>query len=521
MKGVTLTSRSAGLDEETRMRTKVLLIDDQLACAEDRLQYFQRDVASKLDFEFVYETGCVATPEGSRVGSLEQAIRGLHETWPVDLILLDVMFPGEGNTHLGVRILKEIRALYPTLPVVMYTSLSAQDLDLFSRCIENGANDFVSKGPNELESLNRTLDLWLRPDLDREHAARPLYGNSQAIRSLRLNIARTSVNSYRLRVPPPVLITGETGTGKEVIANMLWRLGPRSRGPFQVVECVGLPDALIESELFGHTKGAFTDATAEKPGLISLAEGGVLFLDEIGDLPASAQAKLLRALQEREIRKVGATRAERVDFQLIAATNRDLEETARQGRFRGDLYHRLAAGAHIHAPPLREHPEDIPLLMDLFLRQLSVSGRERFDPRAYDAMMTRPWPGNVRELLGFVTRGLLSLGGNDLIVAENLGRQTVDRDHAPAEALPDDGAEWCRTRVMAELCLAVAAKRRVQKDKGDRWRAEFMRRLYPSSRRDNAEGVKDLVKRLTGSPWGYPDWQDDTEIRNLITELTE
>jgi transcriptional regulator with PAS, ATPase and Fis domain len=219
-----------------------------------------------------------------------------------------------------------------------------------------------------------------------------------------------------------VLITGETGTGKGLIARAIHERSRERAKPFQVIDCATIPEGTIESELFGHVRGAFTGASADKPGLIELAHGGTVFLDEIGELPLGLQVKLLRVLEENEVRPVGGTRAKRVDLRIIAATNQDLAEKVKQGTFRKDLYFRLAV-VHIPVPPLRERTEDIPAIARHLLDRL---GREMGKPRCYfdaaavDALTAYPWPGNVRELRNVVERVVL------LATADKITRAQVE-----------------------------------------------------------------------------------------------
>jgi DNA-binding NtrC family response regulator len=213
-----------------------------------------------------------------------------------------------------------------------------------------------------------------------------------------------------------VLIEGESGTGKGVLARLIHNRSPRSRGPFVDLNCAGLSKELLESELFGHERGAFTNATNTKPGLFEIAGDGTLFLDEIGDMELTVQARLLKALEEKRFRRVGGTRDIRADFRLLAATNRDLQADVNQGRFRTDLYYRLNV-VRLRMPPLRERFEDLPILVQEILRPLAKEiGRRlpNISPRALKKLTTYPWPGNVRELRNVLERGLLTLAGEEI-----------------------------------------------------------------------------------------------------------
>ena len=229
-----------------------------------------------------------------------------------------------------------------------------------------------------------------------------------------------------------VLITGESGTGKELVARAVHQASPRADGPFVTVNCAALPETLLESELFGHERGAFTGADRQRPGRFEVAGGGTLFLDEVGELPVSLQAKLLRVLQSREFERVGGTATLRADVRLIAATNRDLERAVGAGTFREDLYYRLNV-LRIHLPPLRERGTDVLLLADFFVRELSAGmgkGEMGLSREARDALLAHPWPGNIRELQNAIERALIVSDGG-LITAAQLGL-SARPDNAPA-----------------------------------------------------------------------------------------
>jgi DNA-binding NtrC family response regulator len=257
-----------------------------------------------------------------------------------------------------------------------------------------------------------------------------LQGVSPAMRALRerlLRVARTRV---------PVLLTGETGTGKTTAAHLLHRLSQRASQPWVKVNCSGIPESLLDSELFGHERGAFTGAVARRVGLLPQAHGGTLFLDEIGDLAPSGQAKLLTALDDGEIRPVGGERVTRVEFRLLSATSKALDEEMEAGRFRPDLFHRIAL-LRIHLPPLRDRREDLELLTRGYLRRLAARhGRRcpRLNPAALAYLKERPWPGNVRELAHLLEAALVLTEG-----AELLDRQALE-EGAPERTAPPGGS---------------------------------------------------------------------------------
>ena len=318
-----------------------------------------------------------------------------------DLVLLDVLFPGSEN---GLDLLKSIRADAPETTVVMMSGHA--DVETAVQATRLGAYDFLEK-PLSLERLlvilrNATASRALASENERLRApwATSLVGGSAAMRKLLEEIALAGPT------PARVLLAGENGTGKELVARALHDASPRRGMPFVAVNCSAIPDELFESELFGHEKGAFTGATQSRRGRFEEAHGGTLLLDEVADLSARAQTKLLRALQEHELTRVGGSRTQKVDVRVLAATNRDLPAAVRANTFREDLYFRLAV-IPIRVPALRERLEDLPALVQHFLDQLAREiGRRAptFSDAALDALARHPFPGNVRELKNLVER---------------------------------------------------------------------------------------------------------------------
>jgi two-component system NtrC family response regulator len=336
-----------------------------------------------------------------------------------DVLLLDLKLP-DGD---GIQILERVRKEYGELQTIIVTGFA--NVDSAIRSLRLGAFDYLTKPPNFDELLARVEKAGATSRLERENRrlrfqvqrglASEILTRSAALEKVLETLEKVAA------AKTPVLIEGESGTGKELLAQHLHRLSPRSSRAFVDLNCAAVPAALLESELFGHERGAFTGATSEKPGLVEVADGGTLFLDEVGEMAAEIQSKLLRVLDSGTFYRVGATRKRRADFRLVAATNRDLKAEVDAGRFRKDLFYRIH-GVRVVIPPLRERPEDIALLVDHFARALPVP--RRFTPAALEALAAHDWPGNVRELHFAVERaGLLA------------ERETVDVTDLPTEVL--------------------------------------------------------------------------------------
>ncbi len=346
------------------------------------------------------------------------AARAILKRLPVDLLLLDMKLPGEG----GLLLLEETKVLHPETSVVVMTAFATVSSAVEAMRI--GAADYLTK-PFALEELSAMLDRasqrkhfniesrLLREKLRSQKGDGHIIGNSPEMEKLYRILSKVAFSSH------PVLILGESGTGKEMVARSIHFNGPNARKPFIPVDCGSLVPTLIESELFGHVKGAFTGASRSKEGLLAAAEGGTVFLDEIGELPLDLQSKLLRALQEKEVRPVGATHAVPISARVLAATNRDLATMVEQGRFRKDLYFRLNV-VNLKIPPLRERREDIPMLAQHFIERMQrEKGRQYlFSDDALKLMAEFDWPGNVRELENAIERACSLASGNMLLMSD-------------------------------------------------------------------------------------------------------
>ena len=358
----------------------------------------------------------------------------------IDLVLLDIRLPGMD----GIEVLERIKAIDEGIEVILVTAVKTVRTAVAA--MKLGAFDYLTKPFEEDELLSlsrralerRALErevAFLRSELARAHDLDEIVGRDPSIEklhSLIVQVARTSTT---------VLITGESGTGKELVARAIHHQGPRRDGPFVAVNPAAIAETLIESELFGHERGAFTGAHQRKLGKFELAQGGTLFLDEIGTLRADLQAKLLRVIQEREIERVGGARPVKIDVRFIAATNTNLKEAIGRGAFRDDLYYRLNV-VQVVVPPLRERIQDVPLLVDHFIRRDNRRFHKRVEglsPEALAALKAYWWPGNVRELENVIERCVVLAEGpviqlNDLPLDVSLPQQATKV--RAAEALP-------------------------------------------------------------------------------------
>lgn len=345
----------------------------------------------------------------------------------VDLVIVDLIMPVMG----GMELLQLLRQRRPELGVLVCSANN--HLQVAVEAMRLGARDYIEK-PFEPELLrNRVLSILGERTLRREneHLRRQLHnastpyslvGSSSGLSQVRLTLAKLA------RTSTTVLVQGESGTGKEMAARALHSLGPRSAEPFQVIDCASLSPSVLESELFGHEKGAFTGALAKRPGLFQAAGKGTVFLDEIGELPLEMQARLLRVLQERQIRPVGGASYIPFEARLVAATNRDLATEVKNGRFREDLYHRLNVVV-ITMPPLRERREDIPMLVENFLSKHAIDGRPSMvSLETMGKLRAHAWPGNIRELENSIERAINLAEGEELSAADIIQDQRHLKD---------------------------------------------------------------------------------------------
>jgi two-component system response regulator AtoC len=362
---------------------------------------------------------------------------------PVDVVVSDVRMPGMG----GMELLAEVQRHWPDVPVILLTAHGTVPLAV--EAMRAGAADFVLK-PFDREELLFTVRKALQR-AEREAQASPpaspaaapapggaglMVGPSRAMAEVQALLARAAGGTAT------VLLRGESGTGKELAAQTVHQLSPRKAGPLVKVHCAALPETLLESELFGHEKGAFTGAAQRKPGRVELADGGTLFLDEVGELPLSMQVKLLRVLQEREFERLGGTQTLKVDVRFVVATHRPLEEMVKRGEFREDLFYRLNV-VPVWLPPLRERPEDVAPLAEHFLAlHGKANGRPGLSlaPDALALLQAEAWPGNVRQLQNFLER-LVVLSDGPVLTAQDVRRELERQPGLPArgEATPAHG----------------------------------------------------------------------------------
>ncbi|HMN03671.1 MULTISPECIES: sigma-54-dependent transcriptional regulator [Geobacter] len=410
---------------------KILIIDDEA---------FIRENVERILTEDGYQALCAASGTEAREIVADE---------DVDLVLLDLNL----GTEDGIEVLKELKILDPELLVIIITGFGSVESAVDA--LKLGAFHYMKK-PFKADALRVIVKLALQTQTLRREVRNlrkgdltlfenvPLVGAGEGLKEIIRQVKEVA------RFPlSTVLITGESGTGKELVARTIHHLSDRREAPFVAINCASMPVSLLESELFGHEKGAFTDASQRKPGLFEEAQKGTIFLDEIGEMDVSIQAKLLRVLEDRKIRRVGGTRNIDIDVRVIAATNRNLRDAIREGNFREDLYYRLNVFP-IHIPPLRERKEDIPVLAKFYLDRYGRTFNRSFQTisaKALRLLETHPWPGNIREMKNVIERICIMHDGPELTP-----------NHLPPEIKQTEGAAAPpATDVTADLALGLEA----------------------------------------------------------------
>jgi len=403
----------------------------------------------------------------ARLAQTEKNIQEAVDDPELSAILMDLDNTG-ADTADALRLLRDIREARNDLVLVSITRSNSRSLPL--KASQAGADDFFL-APLDFQELQivlaraiekRSLQLQgqrLVEQAENKNAFCGVIGGSEAMQRVYQAVQAVADSSTT------VIVRGESGTGKELIARAIVESGNRHNQAYVCVNCSAIPESLIESELFGYEKGAFTGADGSKPGLVESAHGGTLFLDEITTLDHSLQSKLLRVLQEHTVQRIGGRSAKRIDFRLIAATNDDLEQLVRQGRFREDLYYRINV-VPIFVPPLRDRNGDLPLLVDHFLRIYCTANNKplkQLEPEALEIMEDYSWPGNVRELENIVQR-LVLMSGSSNIKAAHLPQQLLYSSNASQEAIliPEEGVDFDAEMERIELAYLTAALRRTQ-----------------------------------------------------------
>lgn len=406
------------------------------------------------------------TEAGHQVQATKSGEEGLllfakHE---FDAVITDITMPGMS----GMEVLAKVRGRDAGLPVIVITAYGT--IESAVEAMRQGAFDYITK-PFNRDELRMTLDralklrrlekenITLRAEVADRYRFDSIIGSSEKMKAVLDLAGRVAASDAS------ILITGESGTGKELLAKGAHFNSRRADGPFVAVNCAAIPENLIESELFGHVKGSFTGAVKNKEGKFELADGGTLFLDEIGELRLDLQAKILRALQEREVDQVGGSKPVPVDVRVIAATNKDIDRAVKEGSFREDLYYRLSV-ITLHIPPLRERREDVPLLVSHFLRKSSKDAEVHIDAEALSALTSYGWPGNVRELENAVERALVLRRGNVITrvdLPEKLTKEKMSVDDIILN-LPEQGIS------LEDLEKSLITKA-LEKHKGNQTRA--------------------------------------------------
>jgi two-component system response regulator AtoC len=418
-------------------RNRILIIDDEQSLLES-LEMFLTEAGYKVE--------CAAS-----------AREGLEKSraFKPDVVILDIRLPDSN----GFDVLQELRGVSEACPVIMITAF--HDMDTTIRTVKMGAFEYIPK-PIDVDELERAITKALKLsrasplreslslDASLPYTEGQMVGKSLAMKDVFKAVGRLSENQVT------VLVEGETGTGKELVAKAIHHHSPHKDQPFVAINCSTIVGTLLESELFGHERGSFTGASYTKKGKFELAEHGTIFLDEVGEIPQDLQSKLLRFLQEKEFERIGGEKKLKSNARVIAATNRDLWGMVQAGQFREDLYYRLSV-ATVKLPPLRERKEDIPLLIDFVVRKINHDLKmalKRVERRAVDRLTAYDWPGNVRELENVLTRAAIETQGDVIteeMVAPLLGKKTLAATHQKRDATETSLEEFEREYILGVL----------------------------------------------------------------------
>jgi len=421
MQGTAGTKKRGGRITDMEKDVNILVVDDEEIVRESLCSWLKED--------------------GYQAESVEDGFKALDiiKKKPWNVLFVDLKMPGMD----GLEVMRRAKALQPEVPIVIITAYATVNTAV--EAMKEGAYDYLVKpfNPEEISLIIRRLiekqallkeNIFLRKELKKQFYFQDLISKSRKMQDI-FELARTVAKSTST-----ILILGESGTGKELLARAIHLESLRADTPFVSVSCAALTETLLESELFGHEKGAFTHAISQKKGKFEMAHGGTIFLDEIGDIGAKLQLDLLRILQEKEFSRVGGNEVIKVDVRIIAATNRDLKKAIEEGKFREDLYYRLNV-ISILIPPLRERKEDIPLLVDHFIEKFNIEMKKKIEgisPEALNSIMAYIWPGNVRELENTIERAMVITKGT-MINVEDLGLPSRAEENSLTCAAPPSG----------------------------------------------------------------------------------
>ena len=421
MQGTAGTKKRGGRITDMEKDVNILVVDDEEIVRESLCSWLKED--------------------GYQAEAVEDGFKALDiiKKKPWNVLFVDLKMPGMD----GLEVMRRAKALQPEVPIVIITAYATVNTAV--EAMKEGAYDYLVKpfNPEEISLIIRRLiekqallkeNIFLRKELKKQFYFQDLISKSRKMQDI-FELARTVAKSTST-----ILILGESGTGKELLARAIHLESLRADTPFVSVSCAALTETLLESELFGHEKGAFTHAISQKKGKFEMANGGTIFLDEIGDIGAKLQLDLLRILQEKEFSRVGGNEVIKVDVRIIAATNRDLKKAIEEGKFREDLYYRLNV-ISILIPPLRERKEDIPLLVDHFIEKFNIEMKKKIEgisPEALNSIMAYIWPGNVRELENTIERAMVITKGT-MINVEDLGLPSRAEENSLTCAAPPSG----------------------------------------------------------------------------------